>query len=57
MGGLEKADKALLIKITDLEINLSESAVNSQNINEALAMLKNCPQLKAFRLKMHKLKL
>ena len=40
--------------MTDLDIDLSESAVKSQNIDEALAMLKNCPQLKAFRLKMPK---
>ena len=55
MGELNRTDKVLLTKMTDLEIDLSESAVNSQNINEALATLKNCSQLKALRLKMPRL--
>ena len=54
---LNKADKALLNKMTDLEIHLSESPVNSQNIDEALEMLNNCSQLNTFRLKIPKLEL
>ena len=43
--------------MTDLEIDLSESTVDLQKIDGALAMLKNCAQLKALRLKMPKLAL
>ena len=57
LDGLKRADKALLTKMTDLEIDLSEAAVNSQNIDEALAILKNCPQLNTLRLKMPELEL
>ena len=57
LDGLNKADKELLTKMIDLEIDLSNSNVNSQQIDEALATLKNCPQLIAFRLKMPKLEL
>ena len=38
-------------------MDLSDADVDSQNIQEALEILKNCPQLKALRLKMPKLKL
>ena len=43
--------------MTDLEIDISESAVNSQNIDEAIAILSGCSQLKALALKMPKLSL
>ena len=52
LGALKAVDKELLAKITDLEIDLSDAFVNSQNIEEALAALKNCTQLNALRLKM-----
>ena len=57
LDGLKKADREFFTNITDIKIDLSKSAVNSQNIDEALATLKNCPQLMAFRLKMPKLEL
>ena len=55
--GLKNAGKELLAKMTDLEIDLSDANVNSQNIDEALAILKNYPQLITFRLKMPKFEL
>ena len=52
LEALKEAGKELLTKMTDLDIDLTDADVNSQNTQEALAMLKNCPQLKALRLKM-----
>ena len=49
---LKRADEALLTKITDLEIDLTDADLNSQNIEEAPEILKNRPQLIALRLKM-----
>ena len=43
--------------MTDLDVDLLDADVNSQNTEEALAILNNCPQLVALRLKMPKLKL
>ena len=43
--------------MTDLDIDLSESAVNSKNIDEALAVLKNRSQLITLKLKMPRLRL
>ena len=54
---LKKANKEILTKMTDLEIDLSDAGVNLQNIDEALAVLKRCSQLIALRLKMPKLTL
>ena len=56
LGGLKKADKEILTKMTDLDVDLSDADVNSQNIDEALMMLKNCPQLNSLKLKMPELK-
>ena len=39
----------------DLDIDLSDADVDSEDIDEALAIVKNCAQLKALRLKMPKL--
>ena len=52
-----KLHKAILAKMTDLDVDLSDADVNLQNVDAALAMLKHCPQLKALRLKMPKLKI
>ena len=57
LDGLKKADKGILAKMTDLEIDLSDSNVDAQNIDEALAMLKNYAHLETFKLKMPKLEL
>ena len=57
LNELNKADKELLIKMTDLDVNLSNANVNSQDIDEALAMLESCPQLKVLKFKMPKIKL
>ena len=54
---LKNAGGKLLTKMTDLEIDTSDSAVNSQNIQEALAMLENCSKLNTFKLKLPKLQL
>ena len=43
--------------MTDLDVDLSDADVNSQKIDEALAIVKGCPQLKALRLKMPKFEL
>ena len=52
MDGLRKTDKEILTKMTDLDIDLSDANVDSDDIDEALAIVKNCPQLNALRLKM-----
>ena len=54
LGALNAADKEILAKMTNLDIDLSDGIMNSQNIEEALATLKDCTQLKALRLKMPK---
>ena len=55
LNGLMNVDKALLTKMTDLDIDFSDADMNSQRIDEALAILKNCPKLNSFRLKMPQL--
>ena len=39
LDGLKKTNKEILTKITDLDGDLSDADINSQNIYEALAML------------------
>ena len=52
---LKKADKEVLTKMMDLDIDLSDADVDSEDIDEALAMVKKYAQLKTLRLKMPKL--
>ena len=39
LDGLKKTNKEILTKTTDLDVDLSDADINSQNIYEALAML------------------
>ena len=55
LDGLNGEDKELLTKMTDLDVDLSDADVDSEDIDEALAIVKNCSQLKALRLKMPKI--
>ena len=54
MDGLNEENKELLARMTDLEIDLSDADVDSEDIDEALAIVKDSPQLKTLRLKMPK---
>ena len=54
LGALKATEKQLLAKMTDLDIDLSDADVNSQNIKEALETLDDCTQLNALKLKMPK---
>ena len=57
MDAINEEDKDIVTQMIDLDIDVSDADVDSEDIDEALAIVKNCPQLNALRLKMPKLEL
>ena len=54
LSKLKKTDAKFLSKMTDLDIDLSKCTINSQDVEEVLPILRNCPHLDSLRLKLPK---
>ena len=52
LDAMNEEDEELLTRMIDLDIDLTDADVDSENIDEALAIVKNCSQLNALRIKM-----
>ena len=52
LDAMNEEDEELLTRMIDLDIDLTDADVDSENIDEAFTTVKNCSQLNALRIKM-----